>query len=169
MQNLVAALNSSIQFNKKNFWIDPITHNQYYVGVQYPEADIQSIETLLDVPITSPVAEEADPAAQHGLGAARQGAGRGHAHRLAADHRPDDGRPRPRPRPRRRRRVRRARPLRQPVQDKMFWGLWTPTRAASGRRSIPIRESKTCCPAAGSRSAASIPACRTPSSTSASA
>ena len=37
MQNVVAAFNSSIQFNKKNFWIDPVSHNQYYVGVQYPE------------------------------------------------------------------------------------------------------------------------------------
>src|SRR5262249_6956306 len=39
--------------NKKNFWIDPISHNQYYVGVQYPEEEIQSVETVLDVPITS--------------------------------------------------------------------------------------------------------------------
>jgi multidrug efflux pump subunit AcrB len=54
MQNLVAALNSSIQFNKRNFWIDPITHNQYYVGVQYPESEIETIDSLLDVPITSP-------------------------------------------------------------------------------------------------------------------
>lgn len=53
MQNLVAALNSSIQFNKKNFWIDPVSHNQYYVGVQYPEKEISSLETLLDVPINS--------------------------------------------------------------------------------------------------------------------
>src|SRR5262249_5407759 len=53
MKNLVAALNSSIQFNKRNFWIDPVSHNQYYVGVQYPEEEIQSIETVLDVPITS--------------------------------------------------------------------------------------------------------------------
>jgi multidrug efflux pump subunit AcrB len=52
MQNLVAALNSSIQFNKKNFWIDPVSNNQYYVGVSYPEADIQSVQTILDVPIT---------------------------------------------------------------------------------------------------------------------
>ena len=36
MKNVVAALNSSIQFNKKNFWIDPKTHNQYYVGVAVP-------------------------------------------------------------------------------------------------------------------------------------
>lgn len=55
MKNVVAALNSSIQFNKKNFWIDPVSHNQYFVGVQYPESDIKSIDTLLDVPITSPV------------------------------------------------------------------------------------------------------------------
>ncbi len=54
IKNVVAAFNSSIQFNKKNFWIDPISHNQYYVGVQYPEGDITSLETLLDIPITSP-------------------------------------------------------------------------------------------------------------------
>jgi multidrug efflux pump subunit AcrB len=52
MQNVVAALNSSITFNKRNFWIDPKTHNQYFVGVQYPEADITSIESMLDIPIT---------------------------------------------------------------------------------------------------------------------
>jgi multidrug efflux pump subunit AcrB len=52
MQNVVAALNSSITFNKRNFWIDPKTHNQYFVGVQYPETDVTSIESMLDVPIT---------------------------------------------------------------------------------------------------------------------
>jgi multidrug efflux pump subunit AcrB len=55
MKNVIAAFNSSIQFNKRNFWIDPVTHNQYFVGVQYPEKDIKSIQTLLDIPITSPV------------------------------------------------------------------------------------------------------------------
>jgi multidrug efflux pump subunit AcrB len=54
MQNVVTAFNSSIQFNKKNFWIDPKSSNQYYVGVQYPEEDMGSVETLLDVPITGP-------------------------------------------------------------------------------------------------------------------
>jgi multidrug efflux pump subunit AcrB len=53
MENLIASLNSSIQFNKHNFWIDPKTQNQYYVGVQYPEEDIESLDTLKDVPITS--------------------------------------------------------------------------------------------------------------------
>ncbi|WP_397571574.1 efflux RND transporter permease subunit [Schlesneria sp. T3-172] len=54
MKNVVAACNSSIAFNKRNFWIDPVSRNQYYVGVQYPEDDIKSIDTLLDIPITSP-------------------------------------------------------------------------------------------------------------------
>jgi multidrug efflux pump subunit AcrB len=52
MQNVVSAFNSSVQFNKKNFWIDPKTSNQYFVGVQYPEQDISSVDTLLDIPIT---------------------------------------------------------------------------------------------------------------------
>jgi multidrug efflux pump subunit AcrB len=53
MRNVVAALNSSVQFNKHNFWIDPRSHNQYFVGVQYPEGDVKSLETMLDIPITS--------------------------------------------------------------------------------------------------------------------
>ncbi len=52
MRNVVSAFNSSIQFNKSNFWIDPKNKNQYFVGVQYYEQDIQSIETLLDIPVT---------------------------------------------------------------------------------------------------------------------
>jgi multidrug efflux pump subunit AcrB len=52
MQNVVAAFNSSVQFNKKNFWIDPKSSNQYYVGVQYPEADMTTADALLDIPIT---------------------------------------------------------------------------------------------------------------------
>ncbi len=61
MKNVVAAFNSSIQFNKKNFWIDPIGGNQYFVGVQYPEGDIKSIETLLNIPITGPAQQQAIP------------------------------------------------------------------------------------------------------------
>ena len=63
MKNVVAAFNSSIQFNKRNFWIDPMGGNQYFVGVQYPEKDIKSIDTLLNIPITSPDQKKADPAA----------------------------------------------------------------------------------------------------------
>ena len=61
MQNLVAAINSSIQYNKTNFWIDPRSHNQYYVGVQYPEERILSLETLKNVPITSKTQKKAIP------------------------------------------------------------------------------------------------------------
>jgi multidrug efflux pump subunit AcrB len=53
MKNVVAAFNSSISFNKRNFWIDPVSKNQYFAGVQYYEQDIKSIETLLDIVITS--------------------------------------------------------------------------------------------------------------------
>jgi multidrug efflux pump subunit AcrB len=61
MKNVVAALNSSIQFHKKNFWIDPLSKNQYFVGVQYFEEDIDSVQTLLDVPITSPKQDQPIP------------------------------------------------------------------------------------------------------------
>jgi multidrug efflux pump subunit AcrB len=61
MMNLVAALNSSIQFNKRNFWIDPVTHNQYFVGVQYPERSIESVDTVLDIPINSPTQKKSIP------------------------------------------------------------------------------------------------------------
>ena len=59
MRNVVAAMNSSIQFNKRNFWIDPKNKNQYYVGVQYREDDIKSVETLLNIPVTGP--RQAEP------------------------------------------------------------------------------------------------------------
>src|SRR5207302_2402720 len=61
MKNVIAAFNSSIQFNKKNFWIDPLTHNQHFVGVSYPEGDIKSIETLLNIPVTSEVQKKSVP------------------------------------------------------------------------------------------------------------
>jgi multidrug efflux pump subunit AcrB len=61
MKNVVAACNSSIAFNKKNFWIDPVSRNQYFVGVQYPEEDIESLETLLDIPLTSDKQDTAVP------------------------------------------------------------------------------------------------------------
>jgi multidrug efflux pump subunit AcrB len=53
MKNVVAAFNSSVQFNKHNFWIDPKSKNQYFVGVQYWEKDIKSIDTLFDIPVTT--------------------------------------------------------------------------------------------------------------------
>ncbi len=54
MTSVIAATNSSITYNKKNFWIDPVTSNQYFVGVQYPDKDFQNIDDILNIPITSP-------------------------------------------------------------------------------------------------------------------
>jgi multidrug efflux pump subunit AcrB len=61
MKAVIAALNSSIQFNKHNFWIDPKSRNQYFVGVSYFERDIKSIDTLLDIPITGPLQKQPIP------------------------------------------------------------------------------------------------------------
>ena len=100
MKNVVAALNSSIQFHKKNFWIDPVSKNNYYVGVQYLEDDILSVETLMDIPITSPNQEQAIPLRNLATPAAVDGGHGDHAHQPSVHHRPDDGRPGSRPRPR---------------------------------------------------------------------
>ncbi len=61
IKNVVAALSGSIQFHKQNFYIDPETFNQYFVGVQYPEQSIESLQTLLDVPLTSPTQRQPVP------------------------------------------------------------------------------------------------------------
>ena len=78
--------------------------NQYFVGVQYPEKDIKSIETLLDIPITSPVQNRPIPLQNVVTIDRSQRADRGDPRQHAADDRPDDGRLRPRPGPRLRRR-----------------------------------------------------------------
>jgi multidrug efflux pump subunit AcrB len=52
MKNVIAATNSSIMYNKHSFWIDPKSGNQYFVGVQYPEHDFQTIDDILNIPIT---------------------------------------------------------------------------------------------------------------------
>ena len=79
MKNVVAALNSSIQFHKKNFWIDPVSKNQYFVGVQYFEDDIDSVQTLLDVPITSPKQDKPIPLEEHRVAAPGDRAYRDHS------------------------------------------------------------------------------------------
>ncbi len=54
IKNVIASLSGSIQFHKDNYFIDPRTFNQYFVGVQYRESDIESLDTLLDISVTSP-------------------------------------------------------------------------------------------------------------------
>jgi multidrug efflux pump subunit AcrB len=61
MRNVIAATNSSITYNKKNFWIDPLTHNQYYVGVQYHETEIDKIDDLENLLLTSPIQDKPVP------------------------------------------------------------------------------------------------------------
>ena len=51
VKNIVTALNSSINF-APSFWIDEKNGNHYFIGAQYRENDIQSINTILDIPIT---------------------------------------------------------------------------------------------------------------------
>ena len=50
IKNVVTAVNSSVGFNPA-FWIAP-NGNHYFIGAQYAESGIHSMETLRDVPIT---------------------------------------------------------------------------------------------------------------------
>ncbi|NOX57920.1 MAG: efflux RND transporter permease subunit [Planctomycetes bacterium] len=51
IKNVVTALNSSVGFNPA-FWVDPRKGNHYFIGAQYAEHDIVSLETMRDIPIT---------------------------------------------------------------------------------------------------------------------
>ncbi len=48
--NIVTALNSSINFDPA-FWIDERNGNHYFVGAQYAEPAIRSVETLEEIPV----------------------------------------------------------------------------------------------------------------------
>ncbi|MFP6658573.1 MAG: efflux RND transporter permease subunit [Pirellulales bacterium] len=50
MKNLVAATNSSINFQPA-FWIDKNKGNHYFFGVQYLEEELDSIEALKNIPL----------------------------------------------------------------------------------------------------------------------
>ena len=52
MKNLVAATNSSINF-QPSFWLDENKGNHYFFGVQYTEQELDSIETLESIPVGS--------------------------------------------------------------------------------------------------------------------
>ena len=51
MKNLVTATNSSVGFDPA-FWIDERSGNHYFIGAQYAEDDLVSLETLLNIPIS---------------------------------------------------------------------------------------------------------------------
>jgi multidrug efflux pump subunit AcrB len=48
--NIITALTSN-QMIAPSIWIDPKTGNDYFLTVQYPESDIKSRETLLNIPV----------------------------------------------------------------------------------------------------------------------
>ncbi len=52
VKNVVTALNSSVNFDPA-FWIDHRSGNHYFIGAQYFEDDIRSLQTLENIPITS--------------------------------------------------------------------------------------------------------------------
>ena len=66
MKSVIAATNSSITYNKKNFWIDPKNGMQYFVGVQYPEKHVQDQTGHPEHSDHRAQAERADPAGQRG-------------------------------------------------------------------------------------------------------
>jgi multidrug efflux pump subunit AcrB len=51
VQNVVAALMSSAQI-APNFWIDPVSGNPYFIGVQYPERLVTDVRTLENIPLS---------------------------------------------------------------------------------------------------------------------
>jgi multidrug efflux pump subunit AcrB len=63
VKNIVTSLNSSVNFNPA-FWIDERNGNHYFVGAQYPEDRIRSLDTLLDIPITGALQQHAGSAMQ---------------------------------------------------------------------------------------------------------
>ncbi len=51
VKNLMSMLNSSTSFDPA-FWLDYKTGNHYFVGVTYKEQDINSLDSLMTVPVT---------------------------------------------------------------------------------------------------------------------
>lgn len=51
VKNIVTSLNSSVNFDPA-FWIDRLNGNHYFVGAQYRESAIESLQTLEDIPLT---------------------------------------------------------------------------------------------------------------------
>lgn len=60
IKNMVSALNSSVTFDKA-FWIDERNGNHYYVGVTYPESEIDNRFVLENVGVNSSLSEKTVP------------------------------------------------------------------------------------------------------------
>src|SRR5215469_562926 len=57
VNNVITALNSN-QMIAPSYWVDPKTGNDYMLTVQYPDAQIQSMNDLKQIPLRSPKAED---------------------------------------------------------------------------------------------------------------
>jgi len=57
VNNVITALTSN-QMIAPSYWIDPRTGNDYFLTVQYPESDINSLSSLKGIPIRSPSSKE---------------------------------------------------------------------------------------------------------------
>jgi len=57
VDNVITALTSN-QMIAPSYWIDPRTGNDYFLTVQYPESDINSLFSLKGIPIRSPSSKE---------------------------------------------------------------------------------------------------------------
>src|SRR5579864_7675762 len=57
VDNVITALTSN-QMIAPSYWIDPRTGNDYFLTVQYPERDINSLLSLKDIPIRSSASKE---------------------------------------------------------------------------------------------------------------
>jgi multidrug efflux pump subunit AcrB len=64
VKNIITALNSSVLFSP-NFWDDPVSGNNYFIGAMYPEQKIDSLETIQNIPLI-PKAGSAAARAQPG-------------------------------------------------------------------------------------------------------
>ena len=54
VSNVITALTSN-QMIAPSIWIDPKNGNDYFLTVQYPEPDIHSLDTLLNIPVRSAI------------------------------------------------------------------------------------------------------------------
>ena len=50
IKNIITAMNSSVLFSP-NFWDDPVSGNNYFIGAMYPEREITSRQLIENIPL----------------------------------------------------------------------------------------------------------------------
>ncbi len=53
IKNVESALNSSSTFNSRLYWVDPVSGNDYFLGVTYPQFRLDDVEALDNVTIST--------------------------------------------------------------------------------------------------------------------